>query len=70
MEISEKLKLRDILQDNWWVFFKSVNVMEDKETREAGTHQRRLEIWQLNACEILDQKKEVSRKIGESSIDL
>ena len=70
MEISEKLKLRDILQDNWWVFFKSINGMGDKEIREEVTHWRRLEIWQLNEREILDQKKEVSRKIGEISIDL
>lgn len=50
MEISEEFKLRDIVQDNWAVFFKSVNVMENKEKENRRN------------CHILEETRDMTTK--------
>lgn len=59
-EILEKLGLRDVLQNNWLVLFKNVEVMKDKEKLSIWDRKRTSVVnWQNQnkVCSLVNSKK-------------
>lgn len=64
---SEKSRLRDILQDNWPVFFGSVEVMNNEESlRNCHRSEEMKKAWQLNSVGSWNRKRTLVEKLVPS----